>query len=54
MQVYVCVFVPAEARANILGKETRYVQSGSTVALECVIKEQLAIPGECSTANALT
>ncbi|XP_042210687.1 zwei Ig domain protein zig-8-like [Homarus americanus] len=34
-----------EARANILGKETMYVQSGSTVTLECVIKEELVIPG---------
>lgn len=34
-----------EARASILGKETLYVQSGSTVSLECVIKEQLVIPG---------
>ncbi|KAK8744907.1 hypothetical protein OTU49_000681, partial [Cherax quadricarinatus] len=34
-----------EARANILGKETMYVQKGSTVSLECVIKEELVIPG---------
>ncbi|XP_045624887.2 zwei Ig domain protein zig-8 [Procambarus clarkii] len=34
-----------EARANILGKETMYVQMGSTVSLECVIKEELVIPG---------
>ncbi|XP_066943911.1 lachesin-like [Macrobrachium rosenbergii] len=34
-----------EARANIQGKETLYVQSGSTVTLECVIKEELVIPG---------
>ncbi|XP_042227880.1 zwei Ig domain protein zig-8-like [Homarus americanus] len=34
-----------EARANILGKETMYVQFGSTVTLECVIKEELVIPG---------
>ncbi|KAK8388144.1 hypothetical protein O3P69_020204 [Scylla paramamosain] len=34
-----------EARANILGKETLYLQSGSTISLQCVIKEQLAIPG---------
>ncbi|XP_063875564.1 uncharacterized protein LOC135108452 isoform X2 [Scylla paramamosain] len=33
-----------EARANILGKETLYLQSGSTISLQCVIKEQLAIP----------
>nr|XP_053633058.1 uncharacterized protein LOC128689023 [Cherax quadricarinatus] len=35
----------SEARANILGKETMYVQKGSTVSLECVIKEELVIPG---------
>ncbi|XP_069998247.1 obscurin [Penaeus vannamei] len=34
-----------EARANIQGKETLYVQSGSTVTLECVIREELVIPG---------
>ncbi|KAK8387919.1 hypothetical protein O3P69_020074 [Scylla paramamosain] len=34
-----------EARANILGKEIIYLQSGSTVSLVCVIKEQLVIPG---------
>ncbi|XP_071546410.1 zwei Ig domain protein zig-8-like [Panulirus ornatus] len=34
-----------EVRANILGKETLYVQSGSTVTLECVIREELVIPG---------
>lgn len=36
----------AEARANIQGKETLYVQSGSTVTLECVIREELVIPGK--------
>ncbi|KAK7087010.1 hypothetical protein SK128_000618, partial [Halocaridina rubra] len=34
-----------EARAHIQGKETLYVQSGSTVTLECIIKEELVIPG---------
>ncbi|XP_068206508.1 uncharacterized protein [Palaemon carinicauda] len=34
-----------EARAKIQGKETLYVQSGSTVTLECIIKEELVIPG---------
>nr|XP_045622537.1 uncharacterized protein LOC123773088 [Procambarus clarkii] len=34
-----------EARAAIMGKETLYVQAGSTVMLECIITEQLLIPG---------
>ncbi|XP_071548865.1 protein turtle homolog A-like [Panulirus ornatus] len=34
-----------EAQATILGKETLYVQAGSTVRLECVVREELLIPG---------
>ncbi|CAL4095512.1 unnamed protein product [Meganyctiphanes norvegica] len=34
-----------EARAEIQGKETLYIQAGSTITLECVIREELIIPG---------
>jgi hypothetical protein len=36
---------PAEARAEIAGKETMYVQSGSNISLTCTVREQLVVPG---------
>ncbi|XP_076042120.1 uncharacterized protein LOC143026016 [Oratosquilla oratoria] len=34
-----------EARARIHGQDAMYVQAGSTFSLECVVKEELVIPG---------